>query len=240
MRRRIRSLIASVAALSLVATPAHAFFGLGNIVLDPANLAENITTAANTIDQINNQIEQLQNEARMILNQVENLRALDFNSIHDLTRILERIDALMRQSDEISYEVGVSERRYEEVFPESYETLTNEEIVTEALSQWQMSRTTYGHSIQVQSGIVTAVSDARGTLRRLVDESQEATGNLAVTQAGNQLIALSVEQQMQMQQLMAAHYRMLATEQARQLAIEEQARIRHQRFRGDGTAYSRN
>lgn len=240
MRRRIRALIVSLSALSFAVSPAHAFFGLGNIVLDPANLAENITTAANTIDQINNQIEQLQNEARMILNQVENLKRLDFNTIDDLTRILESIDALMRQSDEISYEVGESERRYEEAFPESYEALTNEEIVTEALSQWQLSRTTYGHSIQVQSGIVTAVSDARGSLIRLVDESQSATGNLAVTQAGNQLVALSVEQQMQMQQLMAAHYRMLATEQARQLAIEEQARIRHQRFRGDGSAYSRN
>jgi len=45
---------------------------------------------------------------------------------------------------------------------------------------------------------------------------------------------------MQTQQLMAAHYRMMATEQARRNAIEEQGRVLHDRFRGDGSAYSRN
>jgi P-type conjugative transfer protein TrbJ len=136
--------------------------------------------------------------------------------------------------------VGESERRYEETFPESYEALTNEEIVVHALDQWRISRTAFGHSIQVQSGIVTAISDARGTLTNLVEQSQAATGNLSVSQAGNQLAALGVEQQMQMQQLMAAHYRMIATEQARKNAIEEQGRVLHNRFRGDGSAYSRN
>ena len=45
---------------------------------------------------------------------------------------------------------------------------------------------------------------------------------------------------MQMQQLMAAQYRMVALEESRRAAIEEQARIRHKRFRGDGVAYRRN
>ena len=240
MRRRIIAACLSVTMAASLAPPASAFFGLGNIVLDPSNLAQNISTATNTVRQINNQISQLQNEAEMILNQVENLRNLDFNSIEELTRILEDIDALMRQSEEITYEVGESERRYEETFPESYEALTNEEIVVHALDQWRISRTAFGHSIQVQSGIVTAISDARGTLTNLVEQSQAATGNLSVSQAGNQLAALGVEQQMQMQQLMAAHYRMIATEQARKNAIEEQGRVLHNRFRGDGSAYSRN
>jgi len=43
-----------------------------------------------------------------------------------------------------------------------------------------------------------------------------------------------------MQQLMAAQYRMVALEESRRAAIEEQARIRHKRFRGDGVAYRRN
>lgn len=240
MRRRIIAVCLSSVLMGTLAPPASAFFGLGRIVLDPSNLAQNISTATNTVRQINNQVRQLQNEAQMILNQVEDLRNLDFNSIDELTRILEEIDALMRQSEEITYEVGESERRYQETYPESYEDLTNDEIVVHALDQWRLSRTTFGHSIQVQSGIVTAIGDARGTMRELVTRSQDATGNLSVAQAGNQLVALGVEQQMQMQQLMAAHYRMMATEQARQNAIEEQGRVLHNRFRGDGSAYSRN
>ena len=79
-----------------------------------------------------------------------------------------------------------------------------------------------------------------GLLRHLHGESQAATGNLSVAQAGNQLVALSVEQQMQMQQLMAAQYRMVALEESRRAATREQARIRHKRFVGDGVAYARD
>ncbi|GAB5458309.1 MAG: P-type conjugative transfer protein TrbJ [Henriciella sp.] len=241
MRRRIIAFALSITGVSLVAPPpAEAIFGIGDVVIDPSNLGQNILTATRTLEQINNQIDQLQNEAEMILNQVEDLKSLDFDTIADLRRILERIDALMRKGEDISYEVETSEKRYEETFPESYKDLTNQEIVVRASDQWKTSRRAFGHAIQVQSGIVTAIAESRERLTTLIEKSQEATGNLAVSQAGNQLMALSVEQQMQMQSLMASHYRMIATEEARRAAVEEQARIRHQRFRGDGAAYTRN
>ena len=240
MRRRIIPLLIA-GSFVFIATPrADAIFGVGDVVIDPTNLVQNILTAANTLEQINNQIEQLQNEAQMLINQAEDLKSLDFDSIEHLKRILERIDALMREADEITYEVEESERRYEERFPESYEDLTNEEIVERATDQWVVTRSAFRSAIIVQSGIVTSISESRDTLTTLVEESQSAAGNLSAVQAGNQLIALSVEQQMQMQQLMASHYRMIALEEARRAAIEEQARIRHQRFRGDGSAYTRN
>ena len=240
MRRRIIPLLIA-GSFVFIATPrADAIFGLGDVVIDPTNLVQNILTATNTLEQINNQIEQLQNEAQMLINQAEDLKSLDFDSIEHLKRILERIDALMREADEITYEVEESERRYEERFPESYEDLTNEEIVERATDQWALTRSAFRSAIIVQSGIVTSISESRETLTTLVEESQGAAGNLSAVQAGNQLIALSVEQQMQMQQLMASHYRMIALEEARRAAIEEQARIRHQRFRGDGSAYTRN
>lgn len=240
MRRRIIPLLIAGSFIFIAAPRADAIFGVGDVVIDPTNLVQNILTAANTLEQINNQIEQLQNEAQMLINQAEDLKSLDFDSIEHLKRILERIDALMREADEITYEVEESERRYEERFPESYEDLTNEEIVERATDQWALTRSAFRSAIIVQSGIVTSISESRDTLTTLVEESQGAAGNLSAVQAGNQLIALSVEQQMQMQQLMASHYRMIALEEARRAAIEEQARIRHQRFRGDGSAYTRN
>ena len=72
------SLLALPIALSpLAAPPAHALFGLGGgfggIVYDPTNHAENLLTAARSLEQINNQIAQLQNEAQMLVNQARNL-----------------------------------------------------------------------------------------------------------------------------------------------------------------------
>ena len=213
MRRRVTAVLVGMLGLSLTVPRADALLGVGDVVIDPTNLVQNIVTATNTLEQINNQITQLQHEAQMLVNQAEDLKRLDYGSIEHLKRLLERIDTLMREADEISYEVEESERRYEEAFPESYEDVSNEEITAQAKDQW---------------------------LSELVTESQSASGNLSVAQAGNQLIALSVEQQMQMQQLMAAQYRMEAVEASRRAALEEQARVRHERFRGDGAAYTRN
>lgn len=239
MGRRIIPLLVAGSIAFAATGPAEAVFGFGDIVIDPTNLVQNILTATHTLEQINNQIEQLQNEAEMLLNQAEDLKSLDYNSIEHLKRVLERIETLMREADEITYEVETSERRYEEHFPDSYKDLTNQEIVERATDQWVISRSAFRNAIKVQSGIVSSISDSRETLTELVSESQGASGNLSAVQAGNQLIALSVEQQMQMQQLMASHYRMVALEEARRAALEAQARERHQRFRGDGSAYTR-
>ncbi|WP_321489036.1 P-type conjugative transfer protein TrbJ [uncultured Hyphomonas sp.] len=239
-RRMIALLLGSVSALGLAAPPANALLGVGDVVIDPTNLIQNILTATHTLEQINNQIQQLQHEAQMLVNQAEDLKRLDYTSIEHLKHLLERIGLLMREAGEITYEVEQSERQYREAFPDSYEVLSNEEIVAEAADQWRISRDAFRASIQAQSGIVTSIADARETLTDLADESQAATGNLSVAQAGNQLVALGVEQQMQMQQLMAAQYRMETLETSRRAAIEEQARIRHKRFVGDGVAYSRD
>ncbi|MBB4629901.1 P-type conjugative transfer protein TrbJ, partial [Paracoccus denitrificans] len=67
--RRIASTTALAVALAIplalapvLTTPAHAFFGgFGRIVYDPTNHAENLLTAARSLEQINNQIASLQN-----------------------------------------------------------------------------------------------------------------------------------------------------------------------------------
>jgi len=240
MRRRIIAVLMGMSAMTAYAPPADAIFGVGDVVIDPVNLVQNILTALNTLEQINNQIVQLQNEAEMLINQAEDLANLDYSSLAELKRILERIDALLQEGDDITYEVEESTRRYEETFPESYEDLSNDEIVVHATHQWQLSRRAFGNAIRMQSAIVTSIAESKDTLGALVEESQRASGNLSAVQAGNQLVALSVEQQMQMQTLMVAQYRMIAVEEARRSAIEEQARIRHERFRGDRSAYTRN
>ena len=67
-----------------IAQPAHALFGVGDIVLDPTNLIQNTMTAARTLEQINNQITSLQNEAQMLINQARNLASLPHSSLQAL------------------------------------------------------------------------------------------------------------------------------------------------------------
>ena len=67
-----------------IAQPAHALFGVGDIVLDPTNLVQNTLTAVRTLEQINNQIRQLQNEAQMLINQARNLASLPSSVVGQL------------------------------------------------------------------------------------------------------------------------------------------------------------
>lgn len=240
MRRRIVPLFVASLVCAMAVQPADALFGVGDVVIDPTNLVQNTYTAARELQQINNQIQQLQNEARILVNQAEDLKNLDYESEEHIRRVLERIETLMRRADEITYEVEQSERAYAERFPDSYEALTRDEIVMTALNQWEISRSAFSDAILVQSGIVTGIVESRDTLTDLVGASQSATGNLAAVQAGNQLTALSVEQQMQMQQLMAAQYRAEGLEAARRAAIDEQSREFHRRFMGERSAYRRD
>ena len=85
---RFRAVALASAIAFTVAQPAQALFGVGDIVLDPSNLAQNMLTAARTLEQINNQVQQLQNEANMLVNQARNLQRLDFNSVNRLRSAL--------------------------------------------------------------------------------------------------------------------------------------------------------
>ena len=73
-----------VALSPMLASPAHAQFGFGRIVYDPSNYAQNVLTAARTLEQINNQITSLQNEAQMLINQARNLASLPYSSLQQL------------------------------------------------------------------------------------------------------------------------------------------------------------
>ena len=61
-----------------------------SVVFDPSNYAQNVMTAAHTLQQINNQITSLQNQARSLLNQAKNLANLPYSSLQAVQQSLPR------------------------------------------------------------------------------------------------------------------------------------------------------
>src|SRR5258708_24753380 len=87
MKTHASKLAALTAACVLafgIAQPAHALFGVGDIVLDPTNLVQNTLTAVRTLEQINNQIPQLQNEAQMLLNHARKLASPPSSAVRQM------------------------------------------------------------------------------------------------------------------------------------------------------------
>lgn len=239
MKRKLLSMAAAAALFLAPAQNAHAIFGFGDIVYDPANHAENILTAVRTLQQVHNQIRQLANETQMLVNQAQNLANLPTSVAADLQSSLRAIDRLMLDAQGVAYQVAEIDSTYRRLFPEEYaDAVSTSQIVQDAHEAWRLARHGFQHSLEVQAETVGQLRTDAVTLDRLIAESQSAVGNLQATQAGNQLTALAAKQSMQLQTLLAALARADALEQARHVAAREQARARFDRFMGDGAAYT--
>lgn len=236
------SLIAAATAAALVIVPvqsAHALFGFGDIVYDPTNHAENVLTAARSLEQINNQVQQLANEAQMLINQAKNLANLPTSIAGELQGSLTRVDQLIREAQGIAYDISEINSTYRRLFPDEYaDSVSTSKILQDARESWNLARDGFRHALEVQAEVVGEIRTDASTLDRLVGESQGATGNLQAVQAGNQLTALAAKQSMQLQSLLASSARADALERADALAAHERGQARFKRFMGDGSAYS--
>ncbi|MBX9613911.1 MAG: P-type conjugative transfer protein TrbJ [Burkholderiales bacterium] len=237
-RKLLALLVAGTLSVGAV-QPAHALFGIGDIVFDPSNLTQNILTAARTLEQINNQIRQLQNEAQMLLNQARNLTSLDFSVLNDLRATLSATNRLIQQAQGLAYNVSHMESEFRRLYPASYSaSTTGTQMAQDARSRWLNSLEALRTATQVQSQAVQNFAADERTLSDLVNRSQSATGALQAMQATNQLLALQSRQAIQAQQLQITQDRAEALEQARQVAVQERAREVRRRFQGEGTPYT--
>ena len=228
--------LAAILLSGLIAPPASAQLFGGGIVYDPSNHAENILQAARALQQIDNQVRQLTHEIDMIEKMARDLETLPVEVARGIIADrIRRIEELMREADGIGYGVEAVERDYEDLYPETYgETPpANVVLVEDARARWQQSRLAHKHTLLMVAETVRDTDQDADALAGLVEESQTAVGNLQALQAGNQIKALSAQQLMQMEALLAAHYRAEALDRARELEEAARGRARLQSFLGD-------
>ena len=171
----------------------------------------------------------------MLENMARNLETLDVNVAHAIIRDrIQRLYDLMREAEGIGYGVEEVEREYEEIYPETYgeEPPESSVLVEDARVRWRQSRTAYRDSL-ITIGAALEDNEIDGAaISDLIDRSQTAAGALEVAQAGNQIEAMQTQQLMQIESIMAAHYRAEALERARELAEAERGRARTRAFLG--------
>ncbi|MBS0471302.1 MAG: P-type conjugative transfer protein TrbJ [Proteobacteria bacterium] len=230
----LRTLILATALSAATLAPVHAQW----IVFDPQNYAQDLIQAARALQQINNQIQSLQNEAMMLQNEGKNLTSLNTSQLGTMVTALAQISTLMNQGQGIAFNVSATNTAFAQTYPQSYPSGTPQStLAADALKRWQDSMAAFQQTLQVQAGVAQNVQADTATLTALTNSSQGAVGNLQVSQATNQLLALSVKQQLQIQNLMAAQYRANALDQARNAEAEAQAQSQFSTFLGSSSAY---
>ena len=219
----------------LLTAPAYAW----RIVYDPSNYAQNMLTAARTLEQINNQITSLQNEATMLLNQAKNLASLPYSSLHQLQQNVQRTQQLLGEAQSIAFDVGEIDQAFQQRYGNVSLSSTEAELVADARSRWQNTVGGLQDAMRVQAGVVGNIDSNRTQMSELVDQSQGATGALQATQAGNQLLALQSQQLSDLIALMSATGRSEALIEAERATAAEQGRVERERFLTPGSGYQR-
>ena len=213
------------------ATPAHAQFG--GIVYDPTNYAQNVLTAARSLQQVNNQIQQIQNQATSLINEARNLASLPFSSLQQLQQQVQRTQQLLGEAQRISYNIQNIQQAFTGRYKGSALNGSSAEMVANANARWEDSVGAFEDVLKVQAGVVGNIDGTRTTMNNLVTASQSATGALQAAQAGNQLLALQSQQLADMSAMIAAQGRAQTLEAARQAAEEAEGRARFRRFMGN-------
>jgi len=234
-------LILSVAALmTLSAVPqAHALFGIGDVVFDPSNYAQNVLTAAHTLTQIQNQIQMLANEAQMLINEAKNLEHLNFSTLGRIRASIATIQRLFAQAQGIAFDLQRMQQQFDQLYPAAYgPDVTVDQMSADAHVRWQRARDAVDTAMQLQSQAKANFDDDEAVLSDLVNQSQSVDGIVQAVQATNQLLALQARQQIQAQQLQITQGRAADLEQARWGAEQERARELARRFMTRGTPYT--
>lgn len=225
-------LVAPVALAPMLATPARAI-----IVFDPSNYAQNVLTAARSLQQITNQITSLQNEAQMLINQARNLASLPISSLQQIQQSVQRTQQLLSQAQNIAYDVQAIDKAFQTKYANVSMSASDTQLVADARSRWQNTVGGLQDAMRVQATVVGNIDTNRTAMSSLVTASQGATGALQATQAGNQLLALQAQQLADLTAVVAANGRAQALQSAEQAAAAEQGREQRRRFLTPGTGY---
>ena len=230
-------LVAPVALTPMLAAPAYAQFGFGGIVYDPSNYAQNVLTAARSLQQITNQITSLQNQAQSLINQARNLASLPYSALQQLQQSVQRTQSLLSQAQNIAYDVQSIDRAFQLKYGSTAMSASDTQLIADARARWQNTVGGLQDAMRVQAGVVGNIDTNRTQMSALIGQSQGATGALQAAQAGNQLLALQAQQLADLTALIAANGRAQALQSAEQAAAAAQGQEQRRRFLTPGRGY---
>lgn len=222
MRKARTSHLVLIAALLLgsgappTIPPARAQFG-GGIVFDPQNYAQNLLTAARTLQQIQNQIAQIEQQARMLAGNPLQLSP-------ELSASIQEARALFQTAQGIAYDINRVGQDLRALYPETWEAFDLEGVLAQSDRWLQQSRRSLETAMQAQARAAQSLEQSRGRIASALGSSVAAQGQTAAVQAGNQLLGVSATELAEIHALLVAQGRALSVEHMERLAREERAR----------------
>ena len=227
--------VASAVAIATVGTVSSTSAQL--VVFDPTNYAQNALTAARELQQINNQVTSLQNQAQMLINQGRNLATLPYSSLQAIEQSIQRTRQLLTQAQRIAYDIKQIDQAFSTTYSPASASASDQALIANAQTRWQNSVAGLQDAMRVQAAVVGNLDTNRTQMAALISSSQEASGALQASQAGNQLLGLQAQQLADLTAALAAQGRAQNLETAQRVAAQDQGREQLRRFLASGRGY---
>lgn len=256
MRIRRGWTVVAVAALVTVfpAPRAKALFGIGDIVLDPSNLAQAVAQVANQVQQLANDAIEIANQGTQIINQgtqianqiqqieltIRNLENLDFSTFSNAVASLNQIrDAYSTSVSRVHTAIGAVESIYNTVYRDDQSLLANvadfvglaDHRKDKALNSRDVNRAS---AVQA-SRTVDAMLDRQGRVQQIASVSDNAAGTKAAVQSSTLLVGEVLGELQNMHLSLLAAERREATQAADEIDEQLLAGQQHEQFWSDAT-----
>lgn len=233
----MKQLLAAMALGFLVfAGPQSAYAGIP--VFDYSNLAQALISYVQQTQQYMTQAQQYATQLRQLAyqweqlqNDARNLRQMDSyaaqSTMYRITDALYGLQALTSHTRGIVLDYARVEGEFDRLYPEfaRYNGMSGRDYAQQALLQSRQTGNAMMDAMKAQ-GLVANVKNDQEALRTLIQASRSSQGALAAAQTGNQIAALTAQQLMQLQTVMATSQRAQTSYLAEVNANDAAARAR--------------
>jgi P-type conjugative transfer protein TrbJ len=221
-----KTLVATAAAIVLLATGSVRDAKAQFAVIDPANLVENIISALQNVQTVLNQVTQISHEVQSLAYQAQNLRTLPTSVsgsvLGQYTTQFASLVAAMGSINGIANNLSTLTAQYNSTYPNSalaQGSLSNANINSQLTAWLNQSRSVYQGAYNTQAQVIGSLRADSTNVQTLLQTSGSSQGALDAIQAGNQLSGQIAAQ------LMKINTQMATTNQAQMNWIAQQTQM---------------
>lgn len=208
------------------------------MVFDPTALIQEILGYIDQISQTVNTARQIENQLSSLANEAKNLANMDSRTAwQTLSGIRSNLTQVMQMQANIrgmTMEYQKVEAAWDTLYRDfgSFNGMSGKDYAAQAQKVLdQTNRATYD-AMRAQ-GLVAQLGNDAKNLEYLLNASNTSSGALSAAQAGNHIAALTAQQLMRLQQIVATSYRVESSYHAQQTNKEAISRASSNKFFGD-------
>jgi P-type conjugative transfer protein TrbJ len=195
----------AMVTLVTIVTPASAISGVGDIVYDPSNYAQNLESAIQAVKQVENQYTQIQNQFTQLANEAKNL-ASDHTNIAGLRTAFQNLLNLNNYINGLIADYSRAQAAWDRTYPKfsAYNgNMSATDYANHVSQAWRNTNTALLSSATSNAIVVSNRGITKATVDNLLAGSDTAVGALQAAQIGHKLAAAQVEQLAELTQIVA-------------------------------------